>query len=82
MPAVPGGLSFDVPSPGGLVRLDVFHISGRLVATLADGHEEPGEKRVVWNGTNAAGKRVASGVYYCRLTAPGCERTVKMTLLK
>ncbi|MCK4511925.1 hypothetical protein KAW64_09310, partial [bacterium] len=73
---------YDVPAPGGRVSLVVFDISGRCVRTLVDGHEGPGEKRVVWNGTDGAGRSVASGTYYCKLAAPGYERVVKMTLLK
>ena len=73
---------YDVPAPGGRVTLAIFDLSGRRVRTLVDGHETSGEKRVVWNGTDSSGGRVASGVYYCVLTAPGYDRAVKMTLLK
>jgi hypothetical protein len=41
-----------------------------------------GEKRVLWNARNDHGGRVATGVYFYRMTAPGFEMTKKMVLLQ
>jgi hypothetical protein len=49
------------------VKLSVYDASGRLVIRLVDRVEEPGEKRVAWNGKADNGDRIASGVYFCRL---------------
>ncbi len=51
------------------VRLEVFDVSGRLVARLADGEQSPGEKAVQWDGRGMRGERASSGVYYYRLQA-------------
>jgi hypothetical protein len=51
------------------VRLDVYDVSGRLVARLVDEEQERGDKAVQWNGRNTRGERVSSGVYYYRLQA-------------
>jgi hypothetical protein len=51
------------------VRLDVYDVSGRLVARLADGEQERGDRVVQWDGRGIRGGRVSSGVYYYRLQA-------------
>ena len=52
------------------VRLDVFDIAGRRVATLIDEVRDPGEYEVAWDGSTSRG-RVAAGVYFARVTTPG-----------
>ncbi|MFH1502111.1 MAG: S8 family serine peptidase [Candidatus Eisenbacteria bacterium] len=72
------------PAPTGHARttLRVYSVDGRLVATLVDRVQDPGKHSVVWNGTDASGKTVASGVYFCELSYGGETSTRKMTLLK
>jgi len=41
-----------------------------------------GDKVVVWNGENSAGDKVASGIYFYRLTANDFTATRKMILMK
>jgi hypothetical protein len=72
---------YDVPSSG-FVRLRIFDPSGRLVRTLASHNESPGAKIVEWNGKDENGETVASGVYFCRLDAPGFTETRKMVILR
>jgi len=50
------------------VRLAVYSTDGRLVRTLVDERAEPGHHAVVWDGADALGRQVASGVYLYRLT--------------
>jgi hypothetical protein len=75
-------IRYDVPGGGGNVTLRVYDVGGKLVRTLVDRVEEPGEKCVTWNGRNEQGSRVASGVYFYRMTTPGFEMTKKMVLLQ
>ena len=49
------------------VTIRVYDLAGRVVRTLVDGETEPGEHKVVWDGTTAAGQRAASGVYFVRM---------------
>ncbi len=51
------------------VRLDVYDVSGRLVARLADGEQERGDRVARWDGRGMHGERASSGVYYYRLQA-------------
>ncbi|HTR98624.1 MAG TPA: exo-alpha-sialidase [Bacteroidota bacterium] len=58
-------ITYTVPAPA-FVRLAVYDLLGRQVAVLAEGASPTGTYRAVFNAS-----QLASGVYYCRLTAPG-----------
>jgi hypothetical protein len=64
------------------VRLDVYDVSGRLIARLADEEQSPGEKAARWDGRNMRGERVSSGVYYYRLQAGKDVISRTMVLLR
>jgi len=65
------------------VRVDVHDATGRHVATLVDAVQTAGGHAAVWDGRNARGEPVASGVYFYRLTVAGQQSLVKkMVLLK
>lgn len=67
---------------GGNVTLLVYDAAGAFVTTLTAGPFASGPHDVTWNGTDARGARVGSGIYFCRLEAPGVRLTRKMVLLK
>jgi hypothetical protein len=66
----------------GLVRLTVHDIHGRLVRELARGTLSAGPHAFTWDGTNAAGRRVAAGVYVCRLAGDGFTSSRRMVLMR
>ena len=47
-----------------------------------DGVEQPGEKRVTWDGMSDAGQQVATGVYFYKMVAPSYTMSRKMVLMK
>jgi flagellar hook assembly protein FlgD len=55
---------------------------GRRVTMLVDKQYAAGRYSVIWNGRDAAGSQVASGVYFYRLTSDQGIRQAKMTLLR
>ncbi|MEJ2722377.1 MAG: FlgD immunoglobulin-like domain containing protein [bacterium] len=67
---------------GGRVSLRVYDVKGRLVKTLVTDTKNAGRQTVTWDGTDNAGDRVGSGVYFYRLNAEGRVLTRKMVLLK
>jgi hypothetical protein len=76
---------YDVPDVAGKlahVTLQVFNILGEKVKTLVKEDKEPGRYFAVWNGTNDANQRVASGVYIYRLVWKESQKAKKMILLK
>jgi subtilisin family serine protease len=64
------------------VRLRVFDLIGREVASLVDEEEVSGNYVVTWHGTDNNGKPLASGVYFYKLEGSGQQITKKMVLLK
>lgn len=64
------------------LRLKVYNVEGGLIKTLVDGLESEGPKNVTWDGKDARGNPVGSGVYFYRLEAGREVQTKKMILLK
>jgi hypothetical protein len=74
-------IRFDVPEASD-VRLAVYDVMGRKVKTLLAGNVEAGSHEVTWDGTDAAGGAVASGIYLYRFETGSLSRTKQMILLK
>ncbi len=62
--------------------LKVYDVLGRLTRTLVDEPETSGIHEIIWDGNDENGKEVASGIYFCRLTAGDFSETKKMLLLR
>jgi hypothetical protein len=75
-------IRYDMPQNGGEVSLRIYDAAGRVVKTLVAGTPAAGQRSITWDGRDDAGRPVASGVYFCRLTASGYANTSKMVLLK
>jgi hypothetical protein len=59
------------------VRIEIYNILGRLVATLLEGNVDAGFHTITWRADN-----YPSGVYFARLRAGERSENVKMVLLK
>jgi hypothetical protein len=66
----------------GHVSLRIYDAAGRLVRVLIDEDRPAGSYKAVWNGSDSAGAKVSSGVYFYRLSAGEFIRTRKMVLLR
>lgn len=64
------------------VGVGIYDAAGSLVVRLAEGTREPGTHRVEWDGRDAHGKAVGSGVYFYRLEGVKGIAPRKMVLLK
>jgi hypothetical protein len=73
-----------LPVPTGKARstIRILSVDGRVVTTLVDRVQDPGRYSVVWDGRDADGGAVASGVYFCELAYGGEKEARKLTLLK
>jgi len=74
-------VSYDVATPG-VVSIRIYNVSGQLVSTILDEFKGVGRYEAVWDGRDNSGAPVTTGVYFYRMTAPGYEKSMKMTLLK
>jgi unsaturated rhamnogalacturonyl hydrolase len=74
-------ISFTLPKQS-VTKLMVYNVEGRLVRKLVDGMLDEGFKKVIWDGKDAKGNFMSSGVYFYRLKAGNRTLTKKMVLLK
>ncbi len=63
-------------------RVVIYDVQGREVRRLVDEARPAGAYTVIWDGRDAAGRPVASGIYLYRLDAAGRSLTKKMILLQ
>jgi hypothetical protein len=64
------------------IQLDVYNILGQHVTTLVDEFMPAGTHQVMWDGRDASGVNVSSGIYFYRLSDGLSIQTRKMILLK
>lgn len=69
-------IRYDVKQAG-QVRLTIFSLLGREVARLVDGRQLAGSYTVSWDAAD-----LPSGIYLCRMEAPGFVQTRKLVLIK
>jgi hypothetical protein len=66
----------------GLVTVKIFDAGGRRVCTLESGTRRAGPHEIVWDGCDATGHRVASGVYTLRIEAPDATQSRSLVLVR
>ncbi len=64
------------------VRLEIFDLLGRNTVTLLDETVAAGPHQLEWRGRDRNGRRVASGIYFYRLTTDQGSTARKMVLVK
>ena len=69
------------------VTITIYAVNGQVVRTLALGHQPAGiyqtrSRAAHWDGKNEFGEKVASGVYFYRLTTDNFSATRKMLIQK
>ena len=74
-------LAYFLPQPG-LVRLEVFALTGQRVAVLHQGSQKAGYHRLRWHGHDHTGHPLASGIYLYRLVTAEEILTRKLILLR
>jgi hypothetical protein len=74
-------VSFQVTHPT-RVQLRVYNAAGQLIRNLHDAHAPAGVHTTSWDGTDNAGREVASGVYFCNLVADGATQSRKMLVIR
>lgn len=63
-------------------KLEIFNSNGEKIDNLLDSNLPAGKHNIIWKGENSSGRKLASGVYFYRLTVNGVDQNKKMILLK
>ena len=74
-------IGYGVPAAGP-VELTVYNVLGQRVASLVREEQAPGPHEVVWDGRDASGRELATGMYLCRLRSGGQVAVRRMLLLR
>jgi hypothetical protein len=74
-------MRYSLPATGH-ARLDVYDARGGWRVTLVDGEQPAGDHLAIWDGRDALGRSLASGVYVVKLVSQGETRHRSVVLVK
>jgi hypothetical protein len=74
-------IEYKIPKAGH-VKLEIFNSVGELINTLRNDFQNQGKYSIQWDGKNARGKSVPSGIYFYKMSANGLTLVKKMLLIK
>jgi hypothetical protein len=81
-PANPGThVAYELPR-GGPVKVRILDVRGRVVRILAEGYRPAGAHRAFWDGRDAGGRAMASGVYLAVAEWAGGRAVGRVTLVR
>ncbi|HOD17229.1 MAG TPA: M6 family metalloprotease domain-containing protein [Candidatus Cloacimonadota bacterium] len=75
-------IDFRVQKPAQEIKLTIYNLKGQVVKTLAEGKAKSLNNSVEWDGCDADGHPVSSGVYYYRLETGYQTLTRKLVLIR
>ncbi|MFO7896570.1 MAG: agmatine deiminase family protein [Candidatus Cloacimonadales bacterium] len=75
-------ISFNLGSGDNATELTIYNLKGQKITQLLNEQLPAGKHSVVWDGTDASGSSVASGVYFYKLSNGDFVDNKKMILLK
>jgi len=73
-------ISFNLPEASES-QLEIYNIKGQKIKTLLHDQIEAGEHSIVWNGEDAAGKKVSSGIYLYKLKVNDDKEMINKCIL-
>ena len=74
-------IQYDMPKASH-VRLIIYDIMGREVATIINTEMNAGYQSIIWNTSNNYGRPVSAGIYFYHLQTNDFVKTKKMVLVK
>jgi len=63
-------------------NISVYNIKGQKVNTLVNEVLPMGHHKIIWNGDNAQGRQIGSGIYFIRMQTAGYTKVEKAVLIK
>ena len=73
--------AYALPAAGN-VRLSIYDVRGRRVATPLDGPQSAGRHTLRWEGRDAAGATLPPGAYFARIEFAGRSEVRKIVLMR
>ncbi len=64
------------------MSVKIYSLNGQELVTLHSASVGVGEYTVHWNGTDAFGRKVASGTYFCKLQLDDWSVTRRLVFLR
>ncbi|GEM_PF-804495 len=64
------------------IELTIYDLMGRRVRSLMKGFYDANTYKIIWDGTNDNGVKVANGIYFCRIMAGTEEKVIKLSMLQ
>jgi subtilisin family serine protease len=74
-------IAYEIAQPAP-ASLKLYNVAGQVVRTLVEGTVEPGRYEATWNGKDASGRKVSSGIYFYRLVAGPYSKTDKLVVVR
>ncbi|MBN2090032.1 T9SS type A sorting domain-containing protein [candidate division KSB1 bacterium] len=64
------------------IELTIYDLMGRTVRSLMKGFYAANTYKIIWDGTNDNGAKVANGIYFCRVIAGTEEKVIKLSMFQ
>ena len=74
-------IHFSCPRPS-RISLKIYNLTGSLIKTVIDGEIERGDYTYFWDGANAGGSKVPSGIYFIQFNAGEYSKIQKLLKMK
>jgi hypothetical protein len=77
-------IAYAIPSFAGETSASVriFDATGRVVTTLLDKTQAPGCYKLMWNGTDDSGSKLAAGTYFVQFRSGGFSASKRLVLVR
>ena|GEM_PF-3361457 len=62
--------------------VSIYDVTGRHVQTLMNAVAPPGRSWLTWDGSDVKGRKVGSGVYFCRLSAANEDKVSRVVYVR
>ncbi len=74
-------IRFELEKPAS-ISLAIYNLRGQRISTLLNGPQTPGTHSATWDGKDANGSQVSSGVYFYRLETGGRSLSKRVVLMR
>ncbi len=64
------------------INLSIYDVLGRKVRCIKDGIEESGLYKIIWDGRDGLGRKVSSGIYFCKLETEDFKEIKKIIFIR